>query len=251
MRPGKRTAARATVFPILNDPNDPNDPNVTRSLMDLLLWQLADSGFPSGGFAHSGGLEAALHHGERIDSETLWRLVCHVLAQAGRGSLPLVTAAHSDESALAHLDALCEAFLSNSIANRASRAQGQALLTTCARAFSDTSLGSLHDDVRRGLLCGHHAPVFGAVARALGIGRSETQHLFLFVTCRGLISAAVRLGAVGVYEAQRLQRQAGLEIPRIVKECDGLAPLDIAQTAPVLDLFQSTHDRLYSKLFQS
>jgi urease accessory protein UreF len=30
-----------------------------------------------------------------------------------------------------------------------------------------------------------------------------------------------------------------------------VGPLDIAQTAPLLDLFQSMHDRLYSRLFQS
>lgn len=220
--------------------------------MNVLLWQLADSGFPSGGFAHSGGLEAALHHGEPADGSALWRLVCDVLAQAGRGSLPLVSAAHAAElDALADLDALCDVFLSNPVANRASRAQGRALVTTCVRSFSDTSLHPLQEAVRRKSMCGHHAPMFGAVARVLGVSRSVTQQLFLFVTCRGLISAAVRLGAVGVYEAQRFQRRAGLEIPRIAQECDGLTPLDIAQTAPILDLFQSTHDRLYSRLFQS
>jgi urease accessory protein len=220
--------------------------------MNLLLWQFADSGFPSGGFAHSGGVEAALHHGVVNDAEALWQLVCDVLTQAGRGSLPLVTAAHADESSgLADLDGLCEAFLSNAVANRASRAQGQALLMTCVRSFPEAPVLALHEAVRRKRMFGHHAPMFGALARALGIGRPATQRLFLFVTSRSFINAAVRLGAVGVYEAQHLQRQAGLEIPRIVQTCDKLAPTDIAQTAPILDLFQSTHDRLYSKLFQS
>ena len=219
--------------------------------MDLFLWQLADSNFPSGGFAHSAGLEAALHHGEATDSRALWRLICDVLTQAGSGSLPLVIASHADDRALSQLDALCDAFLSNPVANRASRAQGQALLMTCVRSFPNTSLRSLNETVRRESLRAHHAPMFGAVARALGIDRLATQELFLFLVCRGLISAAVRLGAVGVYEAQGLQRQAGQEIPGIAKACEGFAPLDIAQTAPILDLVQSTHDRLYSKLFQS
>jgi urease accessory protein len=219
--------------------------------MNLLLWQFADSGFPSGGFAHSGGFEAALHHGVVTDAEALWQLVCDVLTQAGRGSLPLVTAAHAESGALADLDALCDAFLSNAVANRASRAQGQALLTTCVRSFPEAPVLALHDAVRREGMLGHHAPMFGALASSLGIDRAATERLFLFMTSRSFINAAVRLGAVGVYEAQHLQRRASLEIPRIVKACDELAPSDIAQTAPILDLFQSTHDRLYSKLFQS
>jgi urease accessory protein len=224
--------------------------------MHLLLWQLADSGFPSGGFAHSGGVEAALHHGEPMDAHALCRLVRDVLTQAGRCSLPLVTAAHrsgwSDPpTALVELDALCDVFLSNPVANRASRSQGQGLVTTCARSFAAPSLGSLQEAVRRKTLCGHHAPMFGAVSGILGIDRSVAQELFLFVTSRGFISAAVRLGAVGVYEGQQVQYRAGLEIPRIAKTCGDLLPLDIAQSAPMLDLFQSTHDRLYSRLFQS
>jgi urease accessory protein len=232
-------------MPNENVPNAPNDPNGPH----VLLWQLADSAFPSGGFAHSGGLEAALHHGEVTDG--LWPLVCDVLTQAGRGSLPLVTAAHADSRALADLDALCDAFLSNAVSNRASRGQGQALLRTCVHSFPDVPLGELQEGVRRQLIHGHYAPVFGTVARRLGLSRSSTQHLFLFISCRALISAAVRLGLVGVYEAQHLQRRAGLEIERIAEKYDTLTPLDIAQTAPVLDLCQSAHDRLYSRLFQS
>jgi urease accessory protein len=223
--------------------------------MHLLLWQLADSGFPSGGFAHSGGLEAAFHHGEPMDSHALWGLICDVLIQAGRCSLPLVTAAHrawsGPPTALVELDALCDVFLSNPVANRASRSQGQGLVTTCARSFAAGSFVTLQEAVRQKTLWGHHAPMFGAVAGILEIDRSMAQELFLFVTSRGFISAAVRLGVVGVYEGQRLQHRAGLEIPRIAKAYGDLSPLDIAQSAPMLDLFQSTHDRLYSRLFQS
>lgn len=219
--------------------------------MDFLLWQLADSGFPAGGFAHSGGLEAALHHGEVADADALWSLVLAAIAQAGHGALPLVTAAYSDMGDLAELDALCDAFLSNPVPNRASRAQGQAFLSTCARAFPESSAGALQAAVRREGLCGHHAPVFGATLMLLGVERSAAQRLCLYLTGRGAISAGIRLGVIGAYDAQRLLSAIGPEIDRTIERCAHLGPLDITQTAPRLDLLQSTHDRLYSRLFQS
>ena len=42
-------------------------------------------------------------------------------------------------------------------------------------------------------------------ARALGVSLETTQRVVLFVAARGVLSAAVRLGVTGSYEAQRLQ----------------------------------------------
>jgi urease accessory protein len=216
-----------------------------------LLWQLADSGFPSGGFAHSAGLEASVHHGLVHDEATLWSFARHAVAQAGRSSLPLVTAAHRNREDLEELDRLSEAFLTNPTANRASRAQGRAFLASTARSFPDHGLGALEERVRGSALAMHHAPIFGATLHLLGIDLTGTQRLFLFTTGRGIGAAAVRLGLVGAYEAQTLQRAIADGIDSIIEQCGRLGPLDIAQTAPLIDLCQSTHDRLYSRLFQS
>jgi urease accessory protein len=219
--------------------------------MSYLIWQLVDSGFPSGGFAHSGGLEASVHHGQVANAASLHAFARQVIAQAGRASLPLVTAAHRDPLSLGELDHLCEAFLVNVVANRASRAQGRALLSSAARSFPQSAVRSLEDRARREHLLGHHAPVFGAVLKLLGADMLETQRLFLFLTGRGVGSAAVRLGLIGGYDAQELQTLLGADIDRVLTECGGLGPLEISQTAPLVDLCQSTHDRLYSRLFQS
>jgi urease accessory protein len=219
--------------------------------MHVLLWQLADSGFPAGAFAHSAGLEAAWQEGEVSSPVDLRRFVRDALAQAGRGMLPLLSAAHRQPDRIEPLDRLCDAFLSNAVANRASRSQGRAFLTTCVRAFGGSGLDALDLEVRRAELGAHHAPVFGAALRLLDVPILESQRLWLYSTCRGTLSAAVRLGLIGPIQAQAMQRECTPDIEAIRTRCEGLGEADIAQTAPVIDLLQSMHDRLYSRLFQS
>jgi urease accessory protein len=219
--------------------------------MNYLLWQLADSGFPAGGFAHSGGLEAAMQHGRVADGIGLRVLARHALVQAGRSGLPLVTAVHRQPHLLAELDRLSDAFLSQPVANRASCAQGRAWLASASRSFPGAGIETIEEESRRDGLAGHYAPVFGAVTARLHIDVRDAQSLFLYLAARGLGSAAVRLGLIGAYEAQEIQTWLSGEIDRIIDRCADVGPLDIAQTAPLLDLFQSMHDRLYSRLFQS
>ena len=61
---------------------------------DLLAWQLVDSAFPTGSFAHSGGLEAAWQSGEIPNLAALEGFAVAVLEQTGHGTLPLLNAAY-------------------------------------------------------------------------------------------------------------------------------------------------------------
>ena len=60
---------------------------------DRTRGQLADSAFPTGGFAHSWGLEAAWQAGE-LDAGSLPPLLRQLLWQTAYGTLPIVTAAY-------------------------------------------------------------------------------------------------------------------------------------------------------------
>jgi urease accessory protein len=212
--------------------------------------QLADSGFPTGGFAHSGGLEAAVQQGEVRGGEGLERFVRELLWQTGHGALPLLSEAWREPSMLEMLDARTEAFLTNHVANRASRTQGRAFLDTCARIFPGP-VAPLRQAAREAKSRYHHAPLFGAVLRALDVELLDSQRLCLSLTLRGSLSAAVRLGIVGTHESHQLQHQCAPLLDAVLDSCAGLGLESLAQTSPLMDLLGATHDRLYSRLFLS
>ena len=219
--------------------------------MDWLILQLADSAFPTGGFAHSAGLEAAWQQGEVPDAAALQDFISDSLWQARHTTLPLANAAFENVSSLRELDSLCDAFLSNHVANRASRIQGRALLSTSEKCFPLPGLVALRQHVRDEKLKQHFAPLSGAIMREMGVGREWMQRLCLFVALRGVVSAAVRLGVVGPHQAQQMQFLSYETLNNVLDRCGDLGVEDLAQPAPLIDLFQATHDRLYSRLFQS
>jgi urease accessory protein len=213
---------------------------------DFLVWQLIDSAFPTGGFAHSSGLEAAWQHGEVRNRDELVLFLDASLNQLGHAVLPFVTAAFDSPEQLAAFDSLCDAFTTNHVANRASRLQGKAFLTAVERVFKMEN-GKQKPEIQ----FAHFSPIFGACLRWLKIPRETTMRMFFFNHLRSVFAAAVRLNIIGPMEAQMLQRKTSPKAEMILKKCELLSLDDIAQTAPLLDLWQGAQDRLYSRLFQS
>lgn len=87
--------------------------------------------------------------------------------------------------------------------------------------------------------------------QTLAMEKSLMQTAFLHIGLRGMLSASVRLGLVGPYRGQQIQTQLLFTIGEVLSSCKNLGLHDVAQTAPLLDLFQNNQDRLYSRLFQS
>ena len=218
-------------------------------MSDWLTWQIVDSAFPTGLFAHSWGIESMWQHGEIENADDLRAIAHAAIVQAGHAAVPFVTAAFKTPEALERLDGVADAFLTSAVTNRASRTQGRTLIATAVRVWPADSLTALR--TKADATCSHVAPLWGATFRLVGLPLATVQRILLYGTIRGVLSAAVRLGIVGSYEAQRLQLEAAPALERVAEECAHLSIGDLAQTAPTIEIFQSRHDALYSRLFQT
>lgn len=215
-----------------------------------LLWQLADSAFPAGGLGHSGGWEAAAQLGE-LRRGNLEPFLLASLGQFRQATLPLALEAHRQPARFAELDATAETFLTNHVARHASRQQGRSFLAAAEQSFGPGALTAFREQLLQTQGPGHFAPVSGVVLRLLEVDTESAVRLLLFNQLRSWLAAAVRLGVVGPLEAQRCLFRVQPAAEETARASLALTLDDLAQTAPLLDLWQGVQDRLYSRLFQT
>jgi urease accessory protein len=158
---------------------------------------------------------------------------------------------HEGPERIEDIDDYAEACTLTRVARQASRTQGRALLETSAAIFDAPLLQDARVKIREKKLRFHVAPAFGLVTRAASVPVDEALVLFLHTSLRGALSAAVRLGIVGPHAAQRMHHAAAPLLDEVIASTASLPLGAVAQTSPLLELVQSTHDRLYARLFQS
>ena len=218
---------------------------------DWTFWQLADSAFPAGGFAHSAGLESAWRHGRVTSPATLAQFLDALVQDSARGLLPLMLAVHSGSESLAQADEWADAFLVNEVANRASRVQGRSFLAASEAAFQHEEIQSLRDRINEHTLHGHHAPLAGWVTGLVALPRKKSAAWYLFAQVRDVVSAATRLNIVGPLAGQSLLTRMSRFVLQEAEKALDRPGFDMEATSPLLEIVATRHDRLYSRLFQS
>ncbi|TYH79686.1 hypothetical protein ES332_D03G080100v1 [Gossypium tomentosum] len=218
-------------------------------------WQLLDSILPTGGFAHSFGLEAAIQARLVSGPDDLQTFVIHLLENTGSLLLPFVYSATMNPTLdnWQKLDRILDATLSNEVGRKASVSQGSSLMRVAASVFTELpSLKSMRDVcIGSGVVSFHHAPVFGMVCGLLGMDSGTSQRAYIFMTMRDVISAATRLNLVGPLGAAVLQHRVAYVAESMVKKWMDRSVEDACQTAPLLDTIQGCHTYLFSRLFCS
>lgn len=235
-----------------------------------------------GSFAYSSGLESYLAHNKPLRSNTSASFHCFLklsIASIASTSLPYVLAGYRHPETLDTLDNDLDASTPCIVAQRASVAQGRALIGVWERAFrasfarsasadsgAEVAVSSI-DEFSDALKSwsfdevdeydmgpkGHFAPLWGVVCRAMGLDLHQTAYVFVLNHAKGVLSAAVRASVMGPYQAQNILASQSLQntiMGRIEREWD--TPVEQAgQVVPALDLWVGRHELLYSRIFNS
>jgi urease accessory protein len=225
--------------------------------MNSTLLLLADGRFPSGGHAHSSGLEAAVAAGRVSGIDDLESFLRGRLATAGpvaaafAAAAQLAAVAPPPTHTLAALDAELDARTASPALRLASRRQGRALL----RAGRATWPSPMFDRAPRHADGCHHPVALGLTASAANLTGAQTALIATYGIITGPASAAVRLLGLDPYQTQAL-------LARLAGACDRVARTAVAEagkppaqlpanTAPLSDIFAETHATWEVRLFAS
>ncbi|MGH3751457.1 MAG: urease accessory protein UreF [Pseudonocardiaceae bacterium] len=221
---------------------------------------MADSRLPTGGHAHSGGVEAAVERGLLCDEADL----ALFLAGRLRGSGPVVAAVAAAGCLFAadpapadwgRWDAAVSARIPSAALREASRAQGAALLRTARRVWPSSPLEALCQTGRP-----HHPLVLGVVVAAAGDDADVAALLAVHHLLGGACSAAVRLLGMDPIAVAAVQARASGPAQEVALAATRVAREAVAQQdtrllpstgTPLPEVLAELHARTEVTLFAS
>jgi urease accessory protein len=208
--------------------------------MTSALLTLADSRLPSGGHAHSGGVEQAITAGHVLDIATLDAFLRRRLHTSGAVAAGLAAAACGGGD-LGRLDAEADARTPSPALRAASRQQGRGLVRVGRRAWPTGRWDELPERP-------HHAVALGVAAAAAGLAPSDAAHAAAYLAVSGPATAAQRLLAMDPLAVAALTARLAPDVDAVADAAlDGLP----ADADPLLDLLAEVHAGRADRYFAS
>ncbi len=219
-------------------------------------FRFIDSFFPSGGYAFSSGLEAAVQGGAVRNAEELSRFVVESLT-TGIGEREAVAVGLAHDSFVSGVleivldaDLELDAMKLGRESRTASRQMGRQVIRVAAEQH-DRHL--LIDDylaaVEAEQTPGHLAVSLGLTLAAAGWSKEDTIAAFLYQAATGFVAAAMKLMPLGQREGQRLLEGWIEVIERVSRQA--ARQRELRSWSPVQDIYAMRHSRLESRLFRS
>ena len=222
------------------------------------LLQVSDSAYPTGSFAHSGGLEGMVQLSAVESVEDLETFVrSYVLNGLEWVELPLLHRAYlatqeNDGDALERLDQLSVALRTPEELRLAASKTGRQRLELLASVMDFDQLypeawQSLTPKIRQTQI-----PIVAGLEAALsGMPADAAMQAFGFASISGVVSSAIKTLRLGQTAVQRILHQASLELPALTERSLLVEENDIGAFTPLLDIASARHKRAFSRLFLS
>jgi urease accessory protein len=215
-------------------------------MLELLL---ADARTPSGGYAHSGGLEAAVEQGlGPWEVPGFIRARLHTVARCEATLAALAAAASSDE--LLILDLEFAARTPAEPLRRASRLLGRGLLRTAVTWWPEQQLLSSY---RTSSTLTPRPVVLGVIAQIAGLSQVSAARLSLYDDVATVAGAAVKLLPLDAAVTTGWLASLAVELDRVALQAasDALAGEAPSTATPLLDRRALIHSANQRRLFVS
>jgi len=218
--------------------------------------RFVDSFFPSGSYAFSSGLEAAVQGGQARTVEEFARYVKDLLdGSISRREAVAVARAWEAQAGCAVTAAMdtdheLDSMILCSEIRAASRQMGRQVIRNAAEGrMGAAMLREFCTMVDNELTPGHFPVCIGLTLGVAGWGRADTVAAFLYQTAVSFVSAGMKLLPLGQRDGQRL---LNLWTPWIAQVADNIKPDDpLCGWSPVQEIYAMRHARLESRLFRS
>lgn len=223
----------------------------------LLILQLGDTFFPSGGFSHSYGLETYVQEGLIKTGNDLKDFLNVVLKQIFKPTdflaLSLIHsyASFQDIDSIIRIDQILAATKTTYENRMASMKMGKTLLNIAVEIWKDRLIEEFAYNLKNAKAIGNHASVYGLLTYVMRIPQRYSLLLFMNNTVVNLLSAGLRLLPLGQREAQRILNSLHPLLIEIADEIKDLTEEDIGTFTPAYEIRCMSHERLYSRLFMS
>ena len=222
----------------------------------LYLFQLADSAWPTGGFALSNGFEALMKLGHLKDTHVFVEYLESYLRQISEADLAFMNSIYMlneedysyrfheiwmDWHAFQHIEAM----------RCANALLGENWFRMIRSVYSPRNIDKMKnffDEKNRPM---YFTIVFPRLLRMIRVELLVMHKLFYHMAVRDQTGAAIRLGVIGPEMAQRIHF-------RLIDTCEKLRVQykdrtyeEACRSHPLLELAQSSHQYLYSRIFQN
>lgn len=219
-------------------------------------FRFIDNFFPSGGYAFSFGLEAAVQAKTIHNSENLRDYIADLL-KSGMGSREAVAVglAHSEVidqtlQTAQNVDEQLEAMKTCRESRLASRQMGRHILRIAGGGTqSPTLLRQFLAHVESDQSPGHMAVSLGLVLGVFGWKKRDAIAAYLYQSAVGLISASLKLFSIGQREGQHVLERLIPLIDQVSHSAE--TKTEMLSWAPIQDIYEMRHTRLTTRMFRS